>query len=226
MTTVIVAQLLDELGQAAQIRTRAVPSRHPRGFDVETRTHVHATPCRNLRSRQADRIPINVGHNKAATIGETVHLELLGRFLWAVGELDHDVDTGPWMASVETTATYTRGSAVGTDVEVTGFGLVARTAQTNLRPVTLIRGRLSDRGSWSLPEPERTLVEHAAEALSDRRQHRPIQVRGLLDPEQEEALFYAQAAEQFYRSHPHEIPRQPAGALRHSGHVGRVIHVR
>ena len=192
---------------------------------METRTSHRATPARNCRSRQAEHIPIGIGHDRQARIGHVIHLEMLGRHLWAVGQLNEPVpDDVPWRFSVETTSTYERNSLVGDDIEITGLGIVTRSAQMNLAPIRLLPGDLRSRGSWHLPKPEQTLVDNAADVLPDRRHHRPIQIRGLLDADQLEARYHAEATAEYYRQHPYD--RRPPGPIEYSRHIGRILDVR
>jgi hypothetical protein len=194
---------------------------------VETRTSFRATPARNVRPRQGERIEVGIGHDRQARIGRVVHLEMLGRHLWAVAECDYDLGDGPWRFSVEATSTYQRSSSIGTDITIDGVGVVARTAQISLAPITILPGGLDHRSSWSLPQLEKTLVTNAAEALRDRRHGRPIQVRGLLDQDQQVAMQYAAAAAEYYRSNPLAVRpnMRPAGQIWHSAHRGRVLRV-
>jgi hypothetical protein len=92
---IAVGQVLDDLGiglqRSQQIVEVGVPGRN---FDVvECRASVHATPARNLRTRQAARISVGIGHNPAARCGQVTHREHAGRHLWACCELDNDVDS-------------------------------------------------------------------------------------------------------------------------------------
>jgi hypothetical protein len=176
--TVVVGQLLDENGFAMQISQHVTPSNvRSRSFDVETRKNFRASPARNVHARQGERIPVNIGHSPDARIGETVHLEMLGRFLWAVAELDYDLGSGPWKFSAETTSTYPRGSSIGEDIEVTGIGVVARTAQLNLDPITLVPGKPRRRRRPRRPPGRRRRV-----ADPERRRGAPRQTRTPADP--------------------------------------------
>lgn len=228
--TVAIGQLLDEEGHAAQVTQHVTRSTSPgRSFDVESRWSFRATPARNVRPRQGVTIPVNIGHNKAAEVGQVVHLELTGRHLWAVCELDHDLgDDGTWKFSVETMSTYKAGSLVGEDVEVTGLGLVARSAQTNLRPVRFLPGTVTDAARRVVHQDGLVgqLVRNAADVLASRRQHRPITVANLLTPEQEDQRQYALVVEHYYRQNPAERPSEHPDGLRYSQHIGRVLSVR
>jgi hypothetical protein len=229
--TVAIGQLLDEQGLAMQI-SRHVTAADPatgRNFDVETRKSFRATPAHNVRSRQGERIPVNIGHHQDAEIGNVVHLEMAGRHLWAVAELDHDLDDdGTWKFSVETTSSYERGSATGTDIEITGIGIVTRTAQTNLQPIQFMPGSVETAARRVVHQHGLAgqLVRNAANVLTDRRHNRPIQVRGLLDADQQDQAQYANALQHYYRSHPLEMPQQQPGEMRISPWLGKVLSVR
>jgi len=228
MTLTAVGQLLNEDGLAMQINKQTVRSNTPgRNFDVETRKSFRATPANNVRSRQGERIPVNIAHRQEAEIGSVAHLEKLGRHIWAVAELNHHLDPeAPWRFSVETTSTYERGSSVGTDVQITGIGVVAQTAMISLQPITLLEGGIRENARRLTYQDGalRDLVRNAATTLRERRGG-PIHVRGLLDADEEQQRQYALAVEHYYRHHPLEDRWEPPGQMRYSAHRGKVLRV-
>jgi hypothetical protein len=232
--TVAVGQLLDQLGLSLQTETWTVAATHPgRNFDVRTRTAARAMPIENVRSRQPARIPVNADHRPDAYLGRVVHLERpdRGRHLWAVAQLQGELpaESGPLWFSVETESAWAPRSATRDDIEITGVGIVEKTAVTCTSPIRFLPGRLdshSDRMRWQLPQHLQTIIEHAVEVLDDRRHNRPIQVRGLMSLEQQEAAWAAAATLDYYRANPHLTPRhQPTGQIEHSQHVGKVLKV-
>jgi hypothetical protein len=86
--------------------------------------------------------------------------------LWAVCELDEDLDDDGYYFSAETTARRD-----GNDTILTGIALVERTASVGNRPVRVLNGRLDYpevRRAWKLGELERRIVEQAAITVRSR----------------------------------------------------------
>jgi len=165
VSIVVVGQLLDQLGMAQRLE-REVVGNWQIGFDVRTRTHAWATPADNVRRYQANKIPLLIGHDPGAVIGAIRHLQLAGRHLWGVGEIDEDVDPERLPALWFSAATDSQRD--GSDVVITHVGVVEATAQCGLAPVTFLRGRLrypEERQRWRLGECERKIVERAADMV-------------------------------------------------------------
>lgn len=232
--TVAVGQILEELGLALQIRQDVVAANMAaagRNFDVRSRTVPRVLPIENIRSRQGPRIPVNADHRPDVWLGHVIHLEKRGRHLWAVCQLDEiPEDIGPLYFSIETNSRWQPGSAVRHDIEITGVGLVERTATACVAPIKLLPGTLdshTDRSRWQLTGIEKPIVDNAVQALGDRRHNRPIQVRGLTDTAAELRAYIPDGNGGYIlRDELPDWRGRPAGRLRHAVHRGRVISVR
>jgi hypothetical protein len=163
MSSIVVGPVLDALGLAQ--RTYLV-----RGRDYpQVRRRSWATPATQLRSRQPAS-NLNLNHDHGLTLGPIVWLERDEAMrCWAVCATEHDVPADRrWFYSAETDS-----ARDGSDVVLTGIGLVDATAQTGLQPVVVLPGRLTDyrlRGArHALDEVPATILGHAAE------DHRPWQ---------------------------------------------------
>lgn len=105
--------------------------------------------------------------------------------------------------------------------DLEAVAVVDRSATVCLPPIDVRDGTL-DRVAGRVGYPAGAagkLIRNAAEVLADRRHNRPIQVRGLLDPDQQEAAYYAHAAAA--RGH-YTRP----GRVEFSRHRGEIISVR
>ena len=167
--TVIVGQLLDALGCAQRREAYQPPSvkagpasvgRVLPGFQVRSRSW--ATPATELR-RSQPASHLNIDHDNGRTLGPIIWLERdLADRCWAVCTTEHDALFGTYYFSAETNS-----HRDGTDVVITGLGLVRRTAQTCLDPVTVLPGELDDyRRAGTRREltgPAEIILGHAAE---------------------------------------------------------------
>jgi hypothetical protein len=169
VSTTVIGQLLDSLGQAARTEQTVIPNNEI-GFDVRLEHRAWATPCDEVRRYQAARIPILEGHDYGLPLGEVRHLELRGRYLWAVGELDDDYDLEAlpplWFSAA------TNHHRDGSDILIDHVGIVEATAQIGTEPIRFLPGELRHpevRQKWRLAEGERAIVERAADTARFRR---------------------------------------------------------
>ena len=141
--SVIVGPVLDALGLAQRRELYQPPGEWFGQFDLrfprpELRSRSWMTPATELRRHQPAST-LNFGHEPPA-IGDVAWLERdTAQRAWAVCVTDADVPDGQWYYSAETDA-----NRDGTDVVLTGLGLVRRTAQISLFPVTVLPGSLDD----------------------------------------------------------------------------------
>lgn len=233
MSTVVIGQVLDELGLASQVEQTLVPHR-VHGFDVRTRRKAWATPCDNVRRYQPSRIPILNDHDHGSPLGEVRHLELRGRHLWAVGVIDvaFEIDQLPplWFSP----RTHSRRD--GTDVVIEHLGVVAATAQVGTAPIRFLPGRLDrpeERRRWRLGDSAEALIlERAADTARRRRdRNAPIAVH---DEKVDRLLYQAgdwtEVRQYMERQHDelgalqHSV--RPHGPIQHSAPVrGSVLRV-
>lgn len=172
----VVGPVLDQLGMACQSRF----STEPEHFWQPVRHKTWVSPASEVRSVQAASVPVNFNHRSAQTVGHVIYFERSAGFLWAVAHVNDAVDPGEpcyWSAEAE-------HGHDGSDVEITGLGIVAKSAQIGLGPLTFLDGALDYRGAtqrWalSLPSRQRELLERAAASNVHRRHGDALTVHDL-----------------------------------------------
>lgn len=159
MSSIVLGPVLDALGLGQShylVQGRDYP---------EVMTRSWATPATQLRSRQPAST-LNLRHDRGLVLGPIVWLERdQAERCWAVATSEHDVPDRRWYFSAETDSTRS-----GEDVVITAVGLVERTAQTGLAPVTVLPGALAD---YRLRDARRGL-DPVAEVVLDHAAHRAV----------------------------------------------------
>ena len=130
---------------------------------MQARTRCWSTPSTELRKHQPASY-LNLRHDHGLRLGPVIRLERdEGGTCWAVAVSEHDVPNDGWYFSAETDA-----NRDGTDVVITGIGLVERTAQTCLAPVNVLPGDLDD---YRRPDSRRHLGHVAGQILGHAAEH-------------------------------------------------------
>jgi HK97 family phage prohead protease len=183
VTSTVFGIVSDPLGAAS----KEVVEQGPRG--PQLRTAVWATPAADVRTVQG-RIPIDRNLD-GVEIGELVYLERRHGRLWAVGQIDAEVDPAVRVRVGQQTvrlahdlywsATRTSGPD-WRDIEISSIALTAFPCRVAARPLTILPGALDHRRApdrWQLDSVQRELLTRAAAAHLDRRaggHHSPLVV--------------------------------------------------
>jgi hypothetical protein len=174
----LVAPILDQLGLSKG-------TNFEQGENGPTlRTRTHATPAGEVRRRQPERIPVDVGHDENP-VGEVIYLERVANgALWCVAHAA--VDPAPWLHPLFWSAVSESDAATGGDVLIRGASITTSPRQLGLSPLVFLPGRLDHRRApdrWSgLDTFRRGLLERAAAYHLGRERGEPLIV---VDPSTE-----------------------------------------
>jgi hypothetical protein len=184
--------ICDELGHAAK------EVLEPGATRPELRTRAWATPSGEVRSVQADRIPVDRSHD-GIEVGEVIYLERNRGNVYCVAHVDASVSpavrvrVGSTTTAVETPFYWSAMRSATEDFRDVLFEAVALTAfpaRISARPLTFLQGALDHRQAprrWQLEPFQRGLLERATAAHLNRRggplvvhdpSEVPVRVRG------------------------------------------------
>lgn len=187
--------VLDQYGMGSRRRF----STDPADFLRPVRRTCWATPASEVRSQQPPSIGVNVNHARA-NVGQVVYLERSHGYLWAVAHVPDWIEPADasrfWSAEVDC-------QRDGSDIEITALGIVERSAQIGLRPITVLRGQLDHHGAterWTLDPSQQALLQRAADSHLDRRYGQPLIVHDLEGTHAAAAVERSSAQPLEYRS--------------------------
>ena len=222
--TVIVGKVLDRLGHATWLESRPDPVI---GFTV-TRT-CGGQPLR-LRSSQAARIPVDVGHDAARLVGEVRHLEAnADGDTWAVADINRPL---PPDAKLYFSADVVYRDA--DDVTLRAVGVTANPAMVNLPAVDILAGvqkvaTLDDNAVLRLRRVDphlAGLLERARAAARTRRPGAPLVVHDLRPPARDRGVAVDADGAPLGNTWVDWNGRACAGPGMRHGQPGRVLAVR
>jgi len=159
--TVIVGKVLDRLGHAVHSEPYATDPRDwSRPFGIR---HVHSGEALRLRSTQAARIPVDIGHDPYRLVGEVRLLaETADGDVWMVAECDREL---PATRAPRYLSADVRGPHSG-DVELRSVAITESPAMIGMRPIRVLDLDLADLTDAQLLTMRAHDDAHAADLLT------------------------------------------------------------